>query len=232
MAWNSENWLLTLIRLCHTILLQVKLRLSFLVHGTLAIQDFENKHLSVLWSDAWRVRAPWRSEILLIYDIFKTQTTGKYQEHSVENNIAHIQRPSNLTYIFQPLDLKVNVFTKKRYEITVNIMVRKRVNKWVKCLSFWYWYQVTWKRDGWLVCTTSWVILVKWSKMLQSWRQLTTRSFQMRIHLSTYQKKNIFYEKRNYLNYLNCKSYGIPSSHNVRSLSKNWVKKRPNFFYP
>ena len=33
--------------------------------------------------------------------------------------------------------------------------------------------------------------------------------FQMRIHFSTYQNRNIFYQKRNYLNYLNCKSYGI-----------------------
>ena len=36
-----RNWLLALIRRCHTILLQVTLRLSVLVHETLAIRDLD-----------------------------------------------------------------------------------------------------------------------------------------------------------------------------------------------
>ena len=70
-------------------------------------------HFSVLRSVAWRVRTSWRSEILLIYDIFKAQTEDKYLEHLDEKNIAHIQVPTNLTFTFQPLELKVNVFRKK-----------------------------------------------------------------------------------------------------------------------
>ena len=38
----QKNWWLTLIRCCHTILLQVILRLSFLMHETLAVQDLDN----------------------------------------------------------------------------------------------------------------------------------------------------------------------------------------------
>ena len=55
----------------------------------------------------------------------------------------------------------------------------------------------------------------------------------MKIHLSTYLNRNIFYEERNYLNYLNCKSYVgslflpffllnfFPSNNNVQNLSEN-----------
>ena len=56
---------------------------------------------------------PQRSEILLIYDVSKAQTTDKYCEHVDDNNIAHVEVPLNLTCTFQPLDLKVNAFTKK-----------------------------------------------------------------------------------------------------------------------
>ena len=56
---------------------------------------------------------PQRSEILLIYDVSKAQTTDKYCEHLDDNNIAHVEVPLNLTCTFQPLDLKVNAFTKK-----------------------------------------------------------------------------------------------------------------------
>ena len=56
---------------------------------------------------------PQRWEILLIYDVSKAQTTDKYCEHLDDNNIAHVEVPLNLTCTFQPLDLKVNAFTKK-----------------------------------------------------------------------------------------------------------------------
>lgn len=93
------------------------------------------------------------------------------------------------------------VWIKKKMSIKLTLI--PRYQKWNRYMP-----------DGWLVFTTSCEILAKWSnrtsKMLQSWRQLTTTRFLMRIYLSGYLTRNTFYAKRNYLNYLSFKSYVVP----------------------
>ena len=45
---------------------------------------------------------------LLIYDVFKGQTTKRYTDFLLENDLAHVHVPANLTHKFQPLDINVN----------------------------------------------------------------------------------------------------------------------------
>ena len=45
---------------------------------------------------------------LLIYDVFKRQTTNSYTGFLLENYLVHIHVPANLTHKFQPLDINVN----------------------------------------------------------------------------------------------------------------------------
>ena len=45
---------------------------------------------------------------LLIYDVFKGQTTERYKEFIQENDLVNVHVPPNLTQKFQPLDINVN----------------------------------------------------------------------------------------------------------------------------
>ena len=45
---------------------------------------------------------------LLIYDVFKGQTTKRYTDFLLENDLAHVHVRANLTHKFQPLDINVN----------------------------------------------------------------------------------------------------------------------------
>ena len=45
---------------------------------------------------------------LLIYDVFKGQTTKRYIDFLLENNTDHLHVPANLIHEFQPLDVNVN----------------------------------------------------------------------------------------------------------------------------
>ena len=45
---------------------------------------------------------------LLIYDVFKGQTTKRYTDFLLENDLAHVHFPPNLNHKFQPLDINVN----------------------------------------------------------------------------------------------------------------------------
>ena len=45
---------------------------------------------------------------LLIYDVFKGQTTKRYTDFLLENDLVHVHVPANLTHKFQPLDINVN----------------------------------------------------------------------------------------------------------------------------
>ena len=45
---------------------------------------------------------------LLIYDVLKGHTTKRYTDFSLENDLAHVHVPANLTHKFQPLDINVN----------------------------------------------------------------------------------------------------------------------------
>ena len=49
---------------------------------------------------------------LLIYDVFKGQTTKRYTDFLLENDLVHVYVPANLTHKFQPLDINVNEVVK------------------------------------------------------------------------------------------------------------------------
>ena len=49
---------------------------------------------------------------LLIYDVFRGQTTDKFLDVLKDNNILSTKIPPNMTHVFQPLDLTVNKFAK------------------------------------------------------------------------------------------------------------------------
>ena len=49
---------------------------------------------------------------LLIYDLFRGQTTDKFLDVLKDNNILSTKIPPNMTHVFQPLDLTVNKFVK------------------------------------------------------------------------------------------------------------------------
>ena len=49
---------------------------------------------------------------LLIYDVFRGQTTDKFLDLLKDNNILSTKIPPNMTHVFQPLDLIVNKFAK------------------------------------------------------------------------------------------------------------------------
>ena len=49
---------------------------------------------------------------LLIYDVFRGQTTDKFLNVVKDNNILSTKIPPNMAYVFQLLDLTVNRFAK------------------------------------------------------------------------------------------------------------------------
>ena len=49
---------------------------------------------------------------LLIYDVFRGQTTDKFLNVLKDNNILSTKIPPNMTHVFQPLDFTVNKFAK------------------------------------------------------------------------------------------------------------------------
>ena len=51
---------------------------------------------------------PKNQKSLLIYDVFEGQTTKRYTDFLLENDLAHVHVPANLTHKFQPLDINVN----------------------------------------------------------------------------------------------------------------------------
>ena len=48
------------------------------------------------------------AKALLIFDVFKGQTTSAVNELLVKNNMIVIRVPNNHTNLFQPLDISVN----------------------------------------------------------------------------------------------------------------------------
>ena len=49
---------------------------------------------------------------LLIYDVFKGQTTKRYTDFLLENDLVHAYVPANLTHKFQPLNINLNEVAK------------------------------------------------------------------------------------------------------------------------
>ena len=57
---------------------------------------------------------------LLIYDVFKGQTTKRYTDFLLGDDILHVHVPPNITHKFQPLDINVKSvakgFVKDKFE--------------------------------------------------------------------------------------------------------------------
>ena len=51
-------------------------------------------------------------KVLLIFDVFKGQTTGAVLQLLEENHCLSVKAPANHTDLFQPLDLTVNKLVK------------------------------------------------------------------------------------------------------------------------
>ena len=69
---------------------------------------------------------------LLIYDVFRGQTTKRYEDFLVENDLVHVHVPPNLTHKFQPLDINVNGvakgFLKDQFQMWYTDEIQKQVN--------------------------------------------------------------------------------------------------------
>ena len=67
----------------------------------------------------------------LIYDIFKGQTTKRYTDFLLENDLVHVHVPANLTHKFQPLDINVNGvvkgFLKDQFQIWYTDKIQKQM---------------------------------------------------------------------------------------------------------
>ena len=127
---------------------------------------------------------PKDQKCLLIYDVFKAQTTDKYREHLDENNIAHVQVQPNLTHIFQPLDLNANSQFQEWYakEVTNSLNSGENVHQ----------IFIDTKLSKMKPIHARWLNSL-YNKLWNSGKMIKSA-----------------YEKRNYLNYLNCNSYVVP----------------------
>lgn len=72
---------------------------------------------------------------LLVYDVFKGQTTGAVNQILEENNILSVKVPANHTNLFQPLDLTVNkcskAFFSDKYQTWYAEQVAKQISRGV-----------------------------------------------------------------------------------------------------
>ena len=70
---------------------------------------------------------------LLIFDVFKGQTTQQVKDVILANNCVYVFVPKNLTNHFQPLDLNVNgqakQFLKRKFESWYADQVTKEIEK-------------------------------------------------------------------------------------------------------
>ena len=69
---------------------------------------------------------------LLIYDVFNRQTTKRYTDFFLENDIVHVHVPASLAHKFQPLDINVNgvakSFLKDKFQIWCTNEIQKQVD--------------------------------------------------------------------------------------------------------
>ena len=85
-----------------------------------AIQHIEKIVLPYLKQTREELNLPPDQKELLIFDVFKGQTTQTYQEYIHNNHMVFVNVPANMTRYFQPLDLTINgqskQFLKKKFE--------------------------------------------------------------------------------------------------------------------
>ena len=69
---------------------------------------------------------------LLILDLFSGQMTTTVTEKLAENHIKYVKVPANMTNLFQPLDLKINIsakpFMKKTFTEWYNLEIMKQLD--------------------------------------------------------------------------------------------------------
>ena len=69
---------------------------------------------------------------LLIYDVFKGQTTKRYTDFLLENDPVHVYVPANLSHKFQPLNIKINGvakgFLKDQFQIWYTDEMQKQMD--------------------------------------------------------------------------------------------------------
>ena len=66
---------------------------------------------------------------LLIYDVFKGQTTKRYTDFLLENDLAHVHVPANLTHKLQPLDINVNRVYQRVFQRFSKISISEMVHR-------------------------------------------------------------------------------------------------------
>lgn len=65
---------------------------------------------------------PETQKALLIFDVFRGQTTQRFSESLASSNICVTKVPPNMTHLYQPLDLTVNKFAKD--------FMKKKFSEW------------------------------------------------------------------------------------------------------
>ena len=80
-----------------------------------------------------QLKMPKDQKPLLIFDVFKGQTTQQVKDVILANNCVYVFVPENLTNHFQPLDLNVNgqakQFLKRKFESWYADQVTKEIEK-------------------------------------------------------------------------------------------------------
>ena len=97
-----------------------------------AIEFIETIILPFLTSKKEKLGLPQDQKSMLIFDVFRGQTTQKVTDFIEENNCVILHVPNNMTNYFQMLDLNVNghakEFLKKKFENWYAEEVQKQLN--------------------------------------------------------------------------------------------------------
>ena len=98
-----------------------------------AIQHVERIVIPYLKKKREELKLPSTQKALLIFDVFKGQTTAAYQEVVESNDCVIVFVPANMTNHFQPLDLTVNgpakQFLKQKFKSWYATQITKQFNK-------------------------------------------------------------------------------------------------------
>lgn len=96
-----------------------------------AIEHFNTIILPYITKKKVELGLPATQKALLIYDVFKGQTTPAYVDYVESKNCVFVHVPANMTQHFQPLDLTVNGpakrFLKQKFETWYANEVSKQV---------------------------------------------------------------------------------------------------------
>ena len=88
-----------------------------------AIQHIGKIVLPYLKQTREEFNLPPDQKALLIFDVFKGQTTQRYQEYIHNNHMVLVNVPANMTRYFQPFDLTINGQSKQ-------FLLKKKFKEW------------------------------------------------------------------------------------------------------